>query len=61
MPAEAVAAQVMAVIDRAMAGRAPPTWFFAGGRARMLWTLGLVQKTWGWPANNMFAKKFGLA
>jgi len=62
MPAETAAAQVMAVIDRQcrMAGRRPPTWFFAGGRARMLWTLGLLQKTWGWPANRILAKTFGL-
>ena len=39
---------------------APPTWVFAGGKAWFFWTLGLMQKVMGWPANGMLARKFKL-
>jgi short-subunit dehydrogenase len=62
MPADAVAAQVDAVINKAMARDppAPPTWFFAGGKAWVFWSLGLAQKVLGWPTNSILAKRFNL-
>lgn len=41
--------------------RPPPNWFLAGGAARAYFLLGVLQKLapGGWPANALFAKRFG--
>lgn len=40
--------------------RVPPTWFLAGGGARLFFLSGLAQKLVGWPINGILAKKFKL-
>lgn len=41
-------------------GRAPPTWFFAGGSALKYWAAGLLQKLFGAPTDGMMLREFGL-
>lgn len=38
--------------------RQPPTWFLAAGNARLWWTMGVIQKLWGWPVNSLIQKAF---
>jgi hypothetical protein len=62
IPAAKAAGQVLAVIQKAMKSNPPkpPTYFFCGGNARLLWSFGVVQKIFGWPSNVMLSKKFRL-
>lgn len=61
--AEVAAAQIVAVIEKTMRKNPPfpPIWFFAGGKARTYWFVGLLQKVFGWPINAVMMKRFSLA
>ena len=60
--AEKAANQIATVIEKAMrkSPPSPPVWFFAGGKARTYWFIGLLQKIFGWPINAIMTKRFGL-
>ena len=63
VPAAKAAAEILAVMEKALKKNppSPPTWFFVGGKAKLFWSIGLVQKIFGWPSNALLSRKFGLA
>jgi hypothetical protein len=62
VPATKAAKEILAVIRKAMKNNPPkpPTWFFVGGKAKLFWSIGLIQKIFGWPSNAILSRKFGL-
>ena len=62
VPATKAAVEILAVIRKALKSNppSPPTWFFVGGKAKLFWSIGLIQKIFGWPSNALLSKKFGL-
>ncbi|KAL4549026.1 hypothetical protein Ndes2526B_g04081 [Nannochloris sp. 'desiccata'] len=62
VPATKAAGQILAVINKAMKSNPPkpPTYFFCGGKAKLFWSIGVVQKIFGWPSNAILSRKFGL-
>jgi len=62
VPAAKAARQVVAVIQKSLKKNPPkpPRYFFCGGAARLFWSIGLVQKIFGWPSNALLSRKFGL-
>ena len=63
VPAAKAAGDILAVIQKALKSNPPnpPTYFFTGGKAKMFWSIGLVQKIFGWPSNALLSRKFGLS
>jgi hypothetical protein len=62
VPAAKAAGEIVRVIQKSFKRNPPrpPTWFFVGGKAKLLWSIGLVQKMFGWPSNIILSRKFGL-